>query len=321
MGNSTLETVRFGRPSTTEGFDEWRQICAQNFLGDTVWPIAGERGFSGEFQRRWIDDCIVMRYTVTPYAGRFRPASEAGEFVGFGVTWDGGGETFTTRRDSSVQEANSMLGIWDNGSIADFSVNVPREQSYIFVPKDALARFGVRVRDLAEPLSVDDKPSARILAGVIDSVLNAPPHVELPDAVAIRNAVLSLLTGTLRDTSGSETGAVSEAMKRKVEDWVTSRLSDGTISPVDAAAAHGISVRSLHRLFSDSGGTFGDMVRALRLERARQDLALTSRTVQAIATQWGYADVSHFCREFKRTYGMTTTAFRNEVSAQDAVAS
>nr|WP_237421915.1 helix-turn-helix transcriptional regulator [Gordonia sp. SID5947] len=99
-------------------------------------------------------------------------------------------------------------------------------------------------------------------------------------------------------------------MRQRVENWVNGRLPFGPISPSDAAAAHGISVRSLHRLFDGPGRSFGSMVRSARLECARQELLTSMSTVQHIAARWGYSDMSHFGREFKRTYGMTTTEFR-----------
>ncbi|MET9080884.1 helix-turn-helix transcriptional regulator [Streptomyces sp. NPDC004237] len=296
-----------------DGIEEWRRICAESFLGDHVRPVMTDAGFDGEVRRRWVDDSLVIRLrTTTPYHAKYRRGADGGDYVGFLTAWPPARESIRWRDGSSVENVQAAAGIWDNGAIEELTVHTPKEQTCIFVPKDALKAVGFRLGRFATPVMVDHKPTARVLAGILDSVLSQPGDLALADAVSIRNAALGLLAGTAPEDLMQTSGAVSEAMKQRVEAWVAGRLAKGQVSPVDAAAAHGISVRSLHRLFSESEGTFGDMVRALRLERARQDLALSGSTVQAIASRWGYADVSHFCREFKRSYGMTTTEFRNQ---------
>jgi AraC-like DNA-binding protein len=174
---------------------------------------------------------------------------------------------------------------------------------------------GFNLKQVAEPVILDDQPTARILADLLTSVLAQPSDLSWAQAVSTRNAALNLLAGTALEEVSQTSQAVSEAMRRRVVEWVISQLPHGPVSPAEAAAAHSISVRSLHRLFSEGEGTFGDIIRSQRLERARQDLALTSATVQFIAARWGYADASQFCREFKRTYGMTTSEFRRQTSS------
>ena len=60
-----------------------------------------------------------------------------------------------------------------------------------------------------------------------------------------------------------------------------------------------------------SGKTFGDIVKNVRMKRARTLLKNTSMTVENIAESVGYQNVEHFNRLFKRRYGMTPVQFRN----------
>ncbi|MFB6784621.1 helix-turn-helix domain-containing protein, partial [Streptomyces sp. NPDC056352] len=86
-------------------------------------------------------------------------------------------------------------------------------------------------------------------------------------------------------------------------------------SPGAIAAAHNISLRSLHRLFQDQDLTVAGWIRARRLERCRRDLAdplLHSRPVRAIAACWGFTDpTTHFSRAFRAAYGMPPGDYRH----------
>ena len=56
--------------------------------------------------------------------------------------------------------------------------------------------------------------------------------------------------------------------------------------------------------------TVGGFVRRLRLERSRQQLLDTDRTLAEIALDNGFSDQSHFTRLFKAEFGQTPNSFR-----------
>ncbi len=60
-----------------------------------------------------------------------------------------------------------------------------------------------------------------------------------------------------------------------------------------------------------SGKTFGDIVKNVRMKKARTLLKNTSMTVENIADSVGYQNVEHFNRLFKKRYGMTPVQYRN----------
>ncbi len=60
-----------------------------------------------------------------------------------------------------------------------------------------------------------------------------------------------------------------------------------------------------------SGKTFGELVKNVRMKKARTLLKGSSMTVEAISDAVGYQDVEHFIRLFKKKYGMTPVQFRN----------
>ncbi|MFC4530101.1 helix-turn-helix domain-containing protein [Sphaerisporangium dianthi] len=98
-----------------------------------------------------------------------------------------------------------------------------------------------------------------------------------------------------------------------VHAFIQRHLADERLSPAMVAAAHGISLRHLHRLFEQEDATVAGWIRAQRLERCRRDLAdpaLCDRTVHSVAARWGFATPPHFTRAFQSAYGMPPSAYR-----------
>jgi AraC-like DNA-binding protein len=77
------------------------------------------------------------------------------------------------------------------------------------------------------------------------------------------------------------------------------------------ARAAGTSVRGLERAFDrDYGLSPRQYLRRLRMQTACQQLVSTRSTLAQVADRCGFADQSHFNRDFKRMTGMTPRAYR-----------
>lgn len=61
-----------------------------------------------------------------------------------------------------------------------------------------------------------------------------------------------------------------------------------------------------------SGMTFGDLVKKIRMKKAKALLKSSSMTVENIALTVGYQNVEHFNRLFKKAFDMTPMQFRNQ---------
>jgi AraC family transcriptional activator of tynA and feaB len=110
----------------------------------------------------------------------------------------------------------------------------------------------------------------------------------------------------------------SGELSSRIEDFIEIHLAEPRLGPGEIAAAIGISVRHLHRLFTRTGGTIADSIRERRLQQCRSDLAnprMRERTITEIAFSWGFSDSAHFSRSFKRQFGICPTTFRARKSA------
>jgi AraC-like DNA-binding protein len=103
------------------------------------------------------------------------------------------------------------------------------------------------------------------------------------------------------------------ALLTTVQAFIQQHLGDPQLSPATIAAAHHMSLRSLHQLFHDEGLTVAGWIRQRRLERCRHDLAnpaLASRPVAAIAAKWGFSSAGDFSRAFRAVHGLPPAEFR-----------
>ena len=57
--------------------------------------------------------------------------------------------------------------------------------------------------------------------------------------------------------------------------------------------------------------TFGELVKKIRMKKAKALLKSSNMTVENIAASVGYPNVEHFNRTFKKLFDMTPIQYRN----------
>ncbi|MFI2608153.1 helix-turn-helix domain-containing protein [Kitasatospora sp. NPDC018619] len=95
---------------------------------------------------------------------------------------------------------------------------------------------------------------------------------------------------------------------------VERHLRDPGLGPQTIAAAHGISVRSLHKLFEGEGTTVSRLIQRRRLQATAEDLSRGDSgdsTVSGVAQRWGFTDPAHFSRLFRASYGISPSRWRD----------
>ncbi|WP_233261799.1 AraC family transcriptional regulator [Vitiosangium sp. GDMCC 1.1324] len=85
------------------------------------------------------------------------------------------------------------------------------------------------------------------------------------------------------------------------------------LSLQDVAAAVGCTPSHLANVIrKETGLTVGDWLREHRMAEARRCLLETGASIETIASQVGYTDVTHFIRTFRRVHGVTPRAWREQ---------
>jgi len=114
---------------------------------------------------------------------------------------------------------------------------------------------------------------------------------------------------------GSSQSHMKTAHLMRVERYISANLGDPELSPERIARFCGISVRYLHKLFSDTGYTVCEWVRVHRLDAAHRDIEASPEGINIgeIAYRWGFSDHSQFCRMFRQYYGYSASDLRSSL--------
>lgn len=84
-----------------------------------------------------------------------------------------------------------------------------------------------------------------------------------------------------------------------------------SITQRDLARFCGLSVRTLERQFSATYHVSPhDYIRQLRVRMSCNALVFSSKSLAKVASEFGFADQSHFAKEFRRFQGLTPHAYR-----------
>jgi AraC-like DNA-binding protein len=101
------------------------------------------------------------------------------------------------------------------------------------------------------------------------------------------------------------------ALFARVRAAIDENLADPGLRPPLIAAAHGISLRTLHTLFAEHGESVSGYIRRQRLARCRADLLRPGPlSITEAAFRWGFTDSAHFSRVFKAEYGRSPRDLR-----------
>jgi AraC-like DNA-binding protein len=142
-------------------------------------------------------------------------------------------------------------------------------------------------------------------------------HYSPAEAARLSTAALEVLATRLARELDLHNRGTPEARRHAllttVQAFIQRHLGDSGLSPAMIAAAHHISLRSLHQLFHDEGLTVAGWIRRRRLECCRRDLsdpALAPRPVAAIAARWGFSSPGDFSRTFRAVHGLPPAEYR-----------
>jgi two-component system response regulator YesN len=92
--------------------------------------------------------------------------------------------------------------------------------------------------------------------------------------------------------------------------YIHSHYTDN-ISPDQLAIEVNLSIKLLQVLMQVATGmTVHQYLTKVRVDRATRDLSDYTKSIKLIAPTHGFSSPSHFCREFKKQFGITTTEYR-----------
>jgi AraC-like DNA-binding protein len=295
----------------------WREVMCRTFVPLEVGAIRAGGDFSGAIRTADLGPLMIAgvastaqdiartpRHIATDSAPKFQIALVA---RGCGrVTQDGRDAELGVGDFVIYETARPFLWAFD----ADWDALV------FTLPRQDVALTEAESRLITAQRFAGDAGPTGLVSRFLQSLAGTEDlgAIRRPDRVV--SSMVDLVLGLLGDRTDSEVvrTSVQRSLMTRIKAYVQENLADPELAPARIAAAHHISVRYLHKLFSTEGPTIAEYVRDLRLERCRRDLLDPRqgvRPIADIALHWGFGDISGFNRAFKARVGTTPSDYRN----------
>ncbi|MFF2963298.1 helix-turn-helix domain-containing protein [Streptomyces sp. NPDC057963] len=202
----------------------------------------------------------------------------------------------------------------EDGSVAHIVAQIPK----------TLLPFPARLLNRLSASRIPaDEGFSELLATFLTQVTSNAHRYRTSDGVRLAMVLIDLLGGTVAHCLETDNALPPESRHRvlflQVQRFIRQHIGDPDLSAETIALAHHISVRSLHRIFQQEGTTVRALIRSLRLDGCRHDLANPlhrHRTIQGIAARWGFPRPADFTRAFRTAYGMPPSEYRHQVLRQ-----
>lgn len=291
--------------SWSDAYDAWSRVLSATHLPWSVTELSPDppSGFAASVRRRHFADLVLVECTCGPNGGvrgRHEITATDGEYLVMLMTLSG--HETVSQGDCQAQLSPGSVVVWDSERPAEFHVQDTLVKRSLLVPKAALAEVGQRGALRTGAVLDISAPAVTLLSRYLDSLSSTLDALPLGALPAARNATIELLAAALQDIHSADLCS-RPATRAAAENFIDRRLSEAALTPAVVARAIGVSTRSLHRAFEDSGESVSAFIRTRRLARARDDL-LAGHTVSQVARRWNFTDPSHFSRSFKRHFGI-----------------
>jgi len=162
----------------------------------------------------------------------------------------------------------------------------------------------------------------RIVIDLMTSLAQQADQLSETEQFTVTESLLELVSSVFRSQNGLDNenhGSAQAARMCRILSYLEENYSDHKLTPAKVAAANAVSVRHLHNLFRHSNMTVCKWIWDRRLKSALEDLvdpSLSHKTISDIAYSKGFNDSAHFSRTFKDRFGLSPSAMRNKMRAQ-----
>ncbi len=286
---------------------------AKELCGDCRFEFPKRAPFHGSIDVSLVGGLELMKFSSSPLSFT-ESLSESAQSMAWVITQVEGVRSYSQDGVRVVLEPGDSTLV---DARRPWSSHSPEEsvRLYLRVPRRPLEN---RLRTTELPVA--QRISGRTGVGAVlfrlaTSLYNEAGTFSAEEGAYALQAYFEMLSACIAHLDlGSRAERSRHDLPRRLHSFIESHLREPDLNPEEIAAAFGISVRHLHRLFSSEGQTISQWIRDRRLEHCRTDLADPSyleRTITDIAFFWGFSDSAHFSHLFRKKFGTSARAFRS----------
>lgn len=293
----------------------WQEMVSQTFVQAHCDSSVGE-AFCGRISTETFDRTEISRVEAGPQRIHRRRTDIARACKPrFYLCYHAAGRArYRERHAENVLDPGDMI-LLDNCEPYTAEYEGPVTSIVLHVPHEILRdRFRLPERVLGHKLS-GSHGLTRIAGEFFESCLKQANAVTPGQRPAIANMALSLFSSVLAEEVGerSEAGTHQAIHLARIKQYLRANLGEPNLDLARVAAAMGVSVRYISRLFQLDGLSFGRYLLQQRIERCRLALtnpALRSLRVSEIALDSGFNNLAHFSRVFREALQCSPSEYR-----------
>lgn len=296
--------------TTTRDFPSYRDAVSASFVPLSV--TSGHRGpFRGRLRSVGLDDFHLTeisagrhqvertRDLISPEQPSFAKLSV--QLSGTSMIVQDGREAVLRPGDVAVYATDRPYSLLCEGDFRSLIVMVPA--GALHLPAQALSQMTA--------VALTERAGAgRLVVPYLRHLSDGLEQFAGGTGARLARSTLDLISTMYATELDVERGTAEprHTMLQRALAHIDLNLADPELTPGSIARDLFISPRHLHALFQDEDRTVAAWIRHRRLEHCRRDLTdplLRERSIQAVASRWGFTDAAHFSRAFRAEFGRT----------------
>lgn len=297
---------------------EFRDIVSRSFVPLTV-SGASDRPFAAQVSTSSADRAVFTTLKTQPHLVERTPTTIAAGGSGYfklNMLLSGSGVLVQDGREVLIRPGD--LALYDTSRPYSLMFDDVVSNLVMMFPKDQLSLPATAVEQLTAVSLGGDSALGSMVTNLLEQIPSTITALPLHTRRQVAQSGLDLLEALLSTTLGTESATPDprQSQLETVYRFIDANLADD-LTPSSIAAAHFMSTRHLHDLFTDTDTTVSALIRDRRLERCRSDIldpALSTRTIASLAAASGFPDPAHFSRVFRARFGTSPSELRQSVS-------
>jgi AraC-like DNA-binding protein len=217
------------------------------------------------------------------------------------------GQGVLSQSGRSVVQRNGDIVLYDAARPFSFDL-APESALLVRIPRMQLLCRVPEAHHLTAMHLAEGHPIAKLLGSMIREAVVLELSGRDATQASLASSLLDMLSTVLQvQVAGTDAARSGHgALFQKTRDYIVAHLGDCELDVEQIARAQNVSARTLARVFAEQGTTPIQWLWKQRLEASHRALMEGRvRQVTQAAFQHGFSDMSHFCRVFKKAYGVT----------------
>lgn len=294
----------------SRSFEQWHHATCHNY-SITDYRRAKAGPFSGNISAHSFGTLTVSRLSSLATDGRIEVVRGAAEiradqrdqFMLFLVYC---GDVGFAQDGRSARLRSGDMIIYDQARPFTMEFGGETRQIIVSIPRPLMASRLPEAERFTARLIPSNSKLGTLTAGVVRQLGEFETALDEDIANKVGGSALDILAATLQaefSDDGEEAGRHDPRLAR-AKRYVIANLHDCGMTIESIAAAQHLAARTLHRLFASEGTTPIRWLWQQRLSASYNALAEGRiRNVTDAALSFGFTDLSHFSRAFKKTFG------------------